>query len=77
MMPDRTDRAARICPNCDGFPSVAITLGGRDRAGQLRTITAHCPACHGTGTAPTWLVTTRRPAVGRLGVTSSGREAGR
>ncbi|GHE76950.1 hypothetical protein CP980_16230 [Streptomyces vinaceus] len=47
------DRAAlpprRICPNCDGHASVAVTLGGRDRAGHLRTITAHCPACHGTG----------------------------
>ncbi|MBP0936309.1 hypothetical protein HET69_10090 [Streptomyces sp. CJ_13] len=39
----------RICPNCDGCASVAVTLGGRDRAGHLRTITAHCPACHGTG----------------------------
>ncbi len=42
----------RICPDCDGFPSVAVTLGGRDRAGHLRTLTAHCPACHGTGTRP-------------------------
>ncbi|MFG2477337.1 hypothetical protein [Streptomyces fagopyri] len=42
---------SRICPNCDGFASAAITLGGRDRNGHLRTITAHCPACHGTGTA--------------------------
>ncbi|WP_322870872.1 hypothetical protein [Streptomyces goshikiensis] len=39
----------KVCPNCDGFPAVAITLGGRDRTGALRTITAHCPACHGTG----------------------------
>ncbi|MGW1935839.1 hypothetical protein [Streptomyces sp. CB03578] len=39
-----------VCPNCDGHASVAITLGGRDRTGTLRTITAHCPACHGTGT---------------------------
>lgn len=73
-MPDRTPRASRICPSCDGFPSVAVTLGGRDRNGHLRTITAHCPACHGTGTAPLWLVTSRRPAVDRLGVTSSGLE---
>ncbi|NUK13289.1 hypothetical protein HRW18_36165 [Streptomyces lunaelactis] len=76
-MTQPTRTADRICPNCDGFPSVAVTLGGRDRSGHLRTITAHCPACHGTGTAPLWLVTTRRPVVGRLGVTSSGREAGR
>ncbi|MET9886238.1 hypothetical protein ABZZ20_24505 [Streptomyces sp. NPDC006430] len=39
----------QVCPNCDGFPAVHITLGGRDRTGALRTITAHCPACHGTG----------------------------
>ncbi|MFE2327324.1 hypothetical protein ACFXD5_25960 [Streptomyces sp. NPDC059385] len=41
----------QVCPNCDGHASVAVTLGGRDHAGHLRTITAHCPACHGTGTA--------------------------
>ncbi|MET9960959.1 hypothetical protein ABZ128_18215 [Streptomyces sp. NPDC006326] len=46
----------QVCPNCDGFPAVAITLGGRDRTGALRTITAHCPACHGTGHR-----STRRP----------------
>ncbi len=40
----------QVCPNCDGFPAVKISLGGRDRTGALRTITAHCPACHGTGT---------------------------
>ncbi|MEU7007068.1 hypothetical protein [Streptomyces sp. NPDC046332] len=44
---------ARICSNCDGHASVAITLGGRNHHGHLRTITAHCPACHGTGTRPT------------------------
>ncbi|MGW1973825.1 hypothetical protein ACWCOY_36985 [Streptomyces tubercidicus] len=40
----------RICPACDGFASAAITLGGRDHRGHLRTLTVHCPACHGTGT---------------------------
>ncbi|WP_062641688.1 hypothetical protein [Streptomyces maremycinicus] len=43
----------RICPACDGFAYVAVTLGGRDARGCLRTITAHCPACQGTGTART------------------------
>ncbi|MEV6051726.1 hypothetical protein [Streptomyces sp. NPDC052107] len=47
-----TTRNARICPDCDGFATVAITLGGRDRHGHLRIITAHCPACNGTGTTP-------------------------
>ncbi|MCT9109440.1 hypothetical protein ACFWD7_14200 [Streptomyces mirabilis] len=50
-MTHRTRPPSRICPACDGFASAAITLGGRDRNGHLRTITAHCPACHGTGTA--------------------------
>ncbi|MFE6754403.1 hypothetical protein ACFVDQ_12455 [Streptomyces sp. NPDC057684] len=48
-MPQRTRPPSRICPNCDGFASAAITRGDRDRNGHLRTITAHCPACHGTG----------------------------
>lgn len=50
-MTHRTRPPSRICPDCDGFASAAITLGGRDHRGHLRTITAHCPACHGTGTA--------------------------
>ncbi|GCB47235.1 hypothetical protein [Streptomyces sp. NL15-2K] len=50
-MTDRTRPPSRICPNCDGFASAAITTGGRDRHGHLRTVTADCPACHGTGTA--------------------------
>ncbi|MFI0241262.1 hypothetical protein [Streptomyces sp. NPDC016845] len=49
-MTDRIDSSARVCPNCDGFPTVAVTLGGRTRAGHLRTITVHCPQCHGIGT---------------------------
>ncbi|MFE5174085.1 hypothetical protein [Streptomyces sp. NPDC056634] len=48
-MPQHT-QTTPVCPACDGFASAAITLGGRDRHGHLRTITAHCPACHGTGT---------------------------
>ncbi|WP_392891835.1 hypothetical protein [Streptomyces sp. LN699] len=39
-----------VCSNCDGFAAVHITLGGRDRSGARRTITAHCSVCHGTGT---------------------------
>ncbi|KOX03438.1 hypothetical protein [Streptomyces sp. NRRL B-3648] len=50
-MAHHTPPRARICPACDGFASVAVTLGGRDHRGHLRTITAHCPACQGTGTA--------------------------
>ncbi|TXS53510.1 hypothetical protein EAO75_04865 [Streptomyces sp. uw30] len=46
-----TTANAQICRDCDGFASAKVTLGGRDRIGHLRTVTAHCPACHGTGTA--------------------------
>ncbi|WP_413808531.1 hypothetical protein [Streptomyces sp. OE57] len=49
-MTQRTSAAPRSCPNCDGFASAAITTGGRDQCGHLLTITADCPACHGTGT---------------------------
>ncbi|MFG2523158.1 hypothetical protein [Streptomyces sp. NPDC048527] len=52
-MTDRTRPPSRICASCGGFASVAITLGGHDRHGYLRTITAHCPACDGTGTRRT------------------------
>ncbi|MFF1398652.1 hypothetical protein ACFVZD_33185 [Streptomyces sp. NPDC058287] len=55
-MAHHTRPQSRICPNCDGFASAAITLGGRDRNGHLRTITAHCTACHGTGAAHRSLV---------------------
>ncbi|NUK53533.1 hypothetical protein HRW14_25330 [Streptomyces lunaelactis] len=51
-MTQPTPAPVRICPACDGFASAAITLGGRDRAGHRRTITAHCRTCHGTGTLP-------------------------
>ncbi|MFC8143003.1 hypothetical protein ACFUKV_14840 [Streptomyces paradoxus] len=44
--------AARICPNCDGFATVAITTGSRDRHGHLPTLTIACRACNGTGTVP-------------------------
>ncbi|MFH8855366.1 hypothetical protein CJI59_28365 [Streptomyces sp. Alain-F2R5] len=51
-MAQHTPPAPRICPACDGFATVAVTLGGRDTRGYLRTITTDCPACHGTGTVP-------------------------
>ncbi|SBT89304.1 hypothetical protein GA0115233_100877 [Streptomyces sp. DI166] len=49
-MAQHTPPAPRICPACDGFASAAVTIGGRDHRGHLRTITAHCPICQGTGT---------------------------
>ncbi|GAA1677122.1 hypothetical protein [Streptomyces yatensis] len=52
-MTQRTSPTPRSCPNCDGFASAAITTGGRNHRGHLHTITADCPACHGTGTRTT------------------------
>ncbi|WP_151482557.1 hypothetical protein [Streptomyces albicerus] len=51
-MTDRAPAPARVCPGCSGFASAAVTLGGRDRNGHLRTITVHCPRCQGLGTLP-------------------------
>ncbi|WP_426568636.1 hypothetical protein [Streptomyces canus] len=51
-MAQHTPPPPRICPACDGFATVAITLGGRDSRGHLRTLTTDCPACHGTGAVP-------------------------
>ncbi|WP_328438530.1 hypothetical protein OHA71_17840 [Streptomyces sp. NBC_00444] len=45
-----TATPARICPNCHGFASAAVSSGGRDTRGHLHTITVDCPACHGHGT---------------------------
>jgi RNase P subunit RPR2 len=42
--------AARICPNCDGFATAAITTGNRNARGHLHTLTIDCRACNGLGT---------------------------
>ncbi|MFF4399380.1 hypothetical protein [Streptomyces sp. NPDC001480] len=47
-----TSTTTRICPNCDGFATAAISLGDRDDHGHLTTLPVDCPACHGTGTVP-------------------------
>ncbi|WP_405439377.1 hypothetical protein OG373_19270 [Streptomyces avidinii] len=54
---------APACPDCDGFSAAKVTLGGRDHTGALRIITAHCPACHGTG----------KRVARRIVITSAGR----
>jgi DnaJ-class molecular chaperone len=51
-MTHRTAPTARICPNCDGFATAAITTGSSDQHGHLPTMTANCPACNGQGTVP-------------------------
>ncbi|MGW3725595.1 hypothetical protein [Streptomyces sp. NPDC000851] len=47
-----TTTTARICPNCDGFATAAVSSGPRDTHGHLHTLIVDCPACHGTGTVP-------------------------
>ncbi|AJT65644.1 hypothetical protein T261_3984 [Streptomyces lydicus] len=39
----------RICPDCDGFPTVAIDTGTRYGNGTRKTLRISCPTCHGTG----------------------------
>ncbi|MFJ3949053.1 hypothetical protein ACIPXV_03140 [Streptomyces libani] len=50
-MPENTVRTRR-CPDCDGFPTVAITTGRKTPNGTRHTITVTCRACHGIGTVP-------------------------
>ncbi|SED00596.1 hypothetical protein SAMN05216532_3096 [Streptomyces sp. 2231.1] len=38
-----------VCRDCDGFPVVAITTGGRNRDGSRTTLRTACRACKGTG----------------------------
>lgn len=47
----------RICPDCDGFPTVAITTSHRSPTGTRRTVTVSCRTCHGSGAV--------RPTAGR------------
>ncbi|WP_327670405.1 MULTISPECIES: hypothetical protein [unclassified Streptomyces] len=49
-MTDRIPYLGRVCPNCDGFPVVAVSSGlGRDHRGNLRVITVTCRTCKGSG----------------------------
>ncbi|MFD8352840.1 hypothetical protein ACFV1X_28405 [Streptomyces coelicoflavus] len=47
-----TAASPRICPNCDGFATVAVSSGDRDASGRLPTLAVDCSACHGAGTLP-------------------------
>ncbi|MEU4985119.1 hypothetical protein [Streptomyces sp. NPDC021969] len=43
----------RVCRDCDGFATVAITTGTRHADGSRATLQITCPACKGAGrTAP-------------------------
>ncbi|GGQ35792.1 hypothetical protein GCM10010250_00940 [Streptomyces althioticus] len=41
----------RVCRDCDGFATAAITTGTRHRDGTRITLRVACPACKGTDTA--------------------------
>ncbi|MGW4194077.1 hypothetical protein [Streptomyces sp. NPDC005004] len=47
-MPQHTP-APRLCRDCDGFASVAITTGTRHPDGSRVLVRVDCPACQGTG----------------------------
>ncbi|MEU1624117.1 hypothetical protein ABZ746_01955 [Streptomyces sp. NPDC020096] len=51
-MPEITPAPVRRCPDCDGFPIVAVDTGIRRADGTRTTVKVTCPVCHGTGTAP-------------------------
>ncbi|MEV6423361.1 hypothetical protein ACIQAD_09965 [Streptomyces sp. NPDC088551] len=51
-MPQHTPARTRICPDCDGFPLVAITTGQRTPDGRRQTLTATCHPCNGSGHIP-------------------------
>nr|WP_078871633.1 hypothetical protein [Streptomyces caatingaensis] len=50
-MPETTYARLRRCHDCDGFPTVAVTIGTRAPDGTRETVTVACPACRGTGNA--------------------------
>jgi hypothetical protein len=47
-MPDSTPHT-RVCRDCDGFATAAITTGTRHTDGTRATLTLACSACKGTG----------------------------
>ncbi|MFD8256786.1 hypothetical protein ACW69C_17910 [Streptomyces sp. MN3] len=41
----------RVCRDCDGFATAAITTGVPRPDGSRATLRVTCPTCKGTGTA--------------------------
>jgi hypothetical protein len=41
--------STRVCRDCDGFATAAITTGPRHLDGTRATLTVTCPTCKGTG----------------------------
>ncbi|MFF1638403.1 hypothetical protein ACFVXA_12350 [Streptomyces sp. NPDC058246] len=52
----------RVCPDCNGFASVAVTTGARHRDGSRVTLRIDCRACKGAG-----IVLVRRPILASVG----------
>ncbi|HET8588789.1 MAG TPA: hypothetical protein VFM01_04090 [Nakamurella sp.] len=48
MMPQHAPNT-RVCRDCDGFATAAITTGTRHRDGTRTTVRVACPTCQGTG----------------------------
>ncbi|MET9515144.1 hypothetical protein [Streptomyces sp. NPDC002994] len=51
-MAQHTHARTRICPDCDGFPLVAIDTGTRLSDGTRATLRVTCRRCRGTGLMP-------------------------
>ncbi|MEU6094277.1 hypothetical protein [Streptomyces sp. NPDC047079] len=51
----------RVCRECDGFGTAAVTTGTRHHDGTRATLRVHCLTCKGTGHA------TAAPALVRAG----------
>ncbi|CAL9457478.1 hypothetical protein [Streptomyces sp. enrichment culture] len=51
-MSQHSPARTRVCPECDGFPVVAIATGTRLPNGTRATLHVTCCRCHGTGTTP-------------------------
>ncbi|MFE9395330.1 hypothetical protein [Streptomyces flavidovirens] len=49
-MAQHTHARTRVCPDCDGFPVVAIDTGTRLADGTRSTLRVTCRRCKGTGT---------------------------
>ncbi len=50
-------QTTRVCRDCDGFATAAITTGTRHRDRTRVTLRVTCPTCKGTGrTAPAGVV---------------------
>ncbi|MET8399364.1 hypothetical protein [Streptomyces sp900116325] len=52
-MAQHSPAPARICPDCDGFPAVAIDTGTLLEDGTRATLLVTCRRCRGTGSTRT------------------------